>query len=104
MKKTLIIIVAFIISQTGFSQEQPTSLTLQEAIDYALENNRTAINAARDIDAAKQQKWETTASGLPQISASVDYQNYLKQQVSVIPAEFLGGQEGDLAEVVFNTK
>ncbi|QXP80243.1 MULTISPECIES: TolC family protein [Winogradskyella] len=104
MKKTLTIIVTFILFQTGFSQEQPSSLSLQEAIDYALENNRSSINATRDIDAAKQQKWETTATGLPQISGSVDYQNYLKQQVSVIPAEFLGGQEGEFAEVVFSTK
>ena len=104
MKKTLTIIVTFILFQTGFSQEHPSSLTLQEAIDYALENNRSSINATRDIDAAKQQKWETTATGLPQISGSVDYQNYLKQQVSVIPAEFLGGQEGEFAEVVFSTK
>lgn len=104
MKKTLIIIVGFIIFQTGFSQEQPSSLSLQEAIDYALENNRTAINAARDIDAAKQQKWETTASGLPQISASIDYQNNLKQQIQVIPAEFFGGESGEFAEVIFGTK
>ncbi|WP_178987264.1 TolC family protein [Winogradskyella schleiferi] len=86
MKKTLIFILGFIVFQTGFSQEIPTSLSLQEAIDYALKNNRTAINAARDIDAAEQQKWETTASGLPQINASIDYQNNLKQQVSLLPA------------------
>ncbi|MFD2915048.1 TolC family protein [Psychroserpens luteus] len=88
----------------GFSQEQPTSLSLQEAIDYALENNRQSINAGRDIDAAIKQKWETTASGLPQISASVDYQNFLKQQVSVIPAEFFGGNPGEFQEVIFSTK
>lgn len=64
----------------GYSQEQPTSFSLQEAIDYALENNRQAKNAARDIDAARQQKWETTATGLPQLNANIDYSNYLKQQ------------------------
>ncbi|NRD24366.1 TolC family protein [Winogradskyella litoriviva] len=104
MKKTLIIVLSFIFFQMGFSQDQPKSLSLQEAIDYALENNRTAINAARDIEAAKQQKWETTASGLPQVSASIDYQNFLKQQVSVIPAEFFGGAPGTYEEVVFSTK
>lgn len=104
MKKTFTIIVGFIVFQMGFSQDQPTSLSLQEAIDYALENNRSAINATRDIDAAKQQKWETTASGLPQISASIDYQNNLKQQVQVIPAEFFGGQPGEFSEVIFGTK
>ena len=84
MKKTLIILIGFLVFQTGFSQEQPSSLSLQEAIDYALENNRSSINAARDIDAAKQQKWETTASGLPQISASIDYQNFLKQYLALL--------------------
>ena len=62
MKKTLTLIIGFIIFQTGFTQELPKSLSLQEAIDYALENNRSAINAARDIEAAKKQKWETTAT------------------------------------------
>ncbi|WP_179334256.1 TolC family protein [Winogradskyella costae] len=104
MKKTLTLIIGFIIFQTGFAQEQPTQLSLQEAIDYALENNRTAINASRDIEAAKQQKWETTATGLPQVSASIDYQNNLKQQVQLIPAEFFGGQPGEFAEVMFGTK
>lgn len=104
MRKTLILITSLIITSIGLSQEKPSSLSLQEAIDYALQNNRTAINAARDIDAAKQQKWETTATGLPQLSAKVDYQNFLKQQVQVIPAEFFGGQQGEFAEVTFGTK
>ena len=104
MRKTLILITCLFASAIGVSQEQPTSFTLQEAIDYALENNRQAKNAARDIEAAKKQKWETTATGLPQLSANASYQNNLKQQVSLVPAEFFGGQEGDFAEVVFGTK
>ena len=103
MKKILtIIITAFSIA--GFSQEGTNSFTLQQAIDYALENNRNAKNAARDIKAAEKQKWETTATGLPQIEASIDYNNWLKQQVQLIPAEFFGGNEGEFAEVAFGTK
>ncbi|WP_452223975.1 TolC family protein [Lacinutrix chionoecetis] len=102
--KNIVYLVVFLISGFSFSQEEKTNFTLQEAIDYALENNRTAINAERDIDAAIKQKWETTASGLPQLSASIDYQNFLKQQVSVIPSEFFGGNSGEFTEVVFNTK
>jgi outer membrane protein TolC len=99
-------LILFLLSFSfSFTQEQQTSsFSLQEAIDYALENNRQAQNATRDIEAAKQQKWEATASGLPQISAKVDYQNFLKQQVQVIPAEFFGGNPGDFAEVVFGTQ
>lgn len=88
----------------GLAQDTSAKFSLQEAIDFALENNRQSINAGRNIDAAKQQKWETTASGLPQITANVDYQNFLKQQVSVIPAEFFGGNPGEFSEVIFGTK
>jgi outer membrane protein TolC len=101
-KVTLLFIILLPIF--GFSQDIPTNFSLRDAITFALENNRTAINAARDIEAAQQQKWETTASGLPQITAAVDYQNFLKQQVQVIPAEFFGGNPGEFEEVIFNTK
>ena len=87
-----------------YGQDIPSSLSLQEAVDYALENNRQSKNAARDIDAAKQQKWETTATGLPQLDAKINYQNFLKQQISVVPAEFFGGNPGEFAQVIFGTK
>jgi len=78
--KSIIKLLIVIVSYMGFAQETPQNFSLQEAIDFALENNRQAKNAALDIDAAKQQKWETTATGLPQVNASVDYQNLIKQQ------------------------
>ncbi|MEO6348459.1 MAG: TolC family protein [Aquaticitalea sp.] len=104
MKKKPILYLILLLSSLGFSQEIPEQFSLQEAIDFAIQNNRTAINAQKDIEAAKAQKWETTSSGLPQISAKADYQNFLKQQVQVIPAEFFGGNSGEFAEVVFGTK
>lgn len=104
MTKNILYILFLLISFKVFSQEEPQHFSLQEAIDYALEHNRTAKNAQRDIEAAKQQKWETTSTGLPQISASIDYQNFLKQQVTLIPAEFFGGNPGEFAETTFGTK
>ncbi len=104
MKKTFLITVFLLFFIQGFSQEKIQTYTLEEAINYALENNRTVKNAARDIEAAKKQKWETTASGLPQLNATIDYQNWLKQQISLIPAEFFGGNQGEFAEVAFGTK
>lgn len=101
--KNIIIIVGLLLSYSINAQDN-YSFTLQEAIDFALENNRTAKNAAQDIEAAKKQKWETIATGLPQIEASIDYNNWLKQQVSLIPAEFFGGNPGEFAEIAFGTK
>ena len=104
MKKlNLLLWVIFCVS-LGFSQEKQLQFTLNEAIKYALENNYTILNANRDIDAAKKQKWETTATGLPQLNATIDYQNWLKQQIALIPAEFFGGNPGEFAEVAFGTK
>lgn len=87
MKYTFLI-VFFLTTSIGLSQEEKTNFSLQEAIDYALENNRTAKNAALDIDAAKAQKWETTAAGLPQMGATIDYVNNIKQQFG--PVDFNG--------------
>ncbi len=75
---------------TAIMAQQPTSskysFSLQEAIDFALEHSYTSLNARRDVAKALQRKWETTATGLPQINAKVDYQNQLKQPVSFLPA------------------
>jgi outer membrane protein TolC len=62
------------------------------------------LNANDDIAAAKKKVWETTTMGLPQINGSVDYQNFLKQPISLIPAEFFGGEPGEFAEISFGTK
>lgn len=86
------------------AQDTIPSFSLDGAIAYALEHNYSAINASRDIVDAQKQKWETIATGLPQITGAVSYQNQLKQPVSQIPAEFFGGEPGTYQEVVFGQK
>ena len=86
------------------AQENKYSFTLQEAIDFAIQNNRAVQNAERDVKIAVQTKRETTATGLPQINVSVGYNNWLEQQVSLIPAEFFGGAPGQFEEVLFGTR
>ena len=101
MKNNLLIILIFI---SGLLQAQDApqsySFSLDQAISHALSHNYSAINATRDIAMAKKKKWETTAMGLPQISAGLDYQ----LQKSLIPAQFFGGQPGEFAEIAFGTK
>ena len=107
MKKIQLIVlltISFVFhAQTNLIKES-YSFSLNEAIEHALKNNYNAINAARDIDAAKKKKWETTTIGLPQINASLGYQNNIELQRSLIPAEFFGGQPGEFAEVAFGTR
>lgn len=106
MKKLCYIFIFCIFGYTNVTQAQTEkySFTLEEAITYALDSSYTAINARRDIAAAIKRKWETTADGLPQIDAAVDYQNNLKQPVTLLPAEFFDGPSGDYIPVTFGTK
>jgi outer membrane protein TolC len=100
MKKYLYILsfVAFTISLKA--QEKTMQLSLEEAINFALENSYNTKAAKNDIASANQKVWETTTIGLPQIDAKVDYQNFLKQPISV--ADING--DGIDEEFVFGTK
>ncbi|MBO0591522.1 TolC family protein [Cellulophaga sp. E16_2] len=102
MKNHFLTFLALLYFSIGVAQETKNSFTLDEAISFALENNYSAINASRDIEDAQKQKWETIADGLPQINGTVGYQNQLKQPISLIPAEFFGGEEGTFAPVIFS--
>ncbi|KIX21087.1 transporter [Flavobacterium sp. 316] len=105
MKHKIIIIFLLFASLINAQEEKKSySLSLQEAIEHALQNNYTAINASKDIEIAKKKKWETTTIGLPQLNANINYQNNFVLQKSVVPAEFFGGNPGEFAEVEFGTK
>lgn len=99
--RKITIILLIIVPLLAISQEKNNRFSLDEAIVYALEHNYSAINAGRDLIDAQKQKWETIASGLPQITGALSYQNQLKQPVTQIPAEFFGGEPGTFQEVVF---
>jgi outer membrane protein len=68
-------------------------LSLKQAINYALENNYNTKAARNDIKSANEKVWETTAIGLPQINGKVDYQKFLKQPVSLLPAAAFDNRE-----------
>ncbi|MBT8204390.1 MAG: TolC family protein [Eudoraea sp.] len=102
MKTYLTSIMLLLSFALGMAQELPKRFSLDEAIAHALQNNYSAINAGRDIVDAQKQKWEVIATGLPQIDANISYQNQLKQPVSLIPAEFFGGEPGTFQPVVFS--
>lgn len=102
--KIVLITLLFVSILQAQDKKESFSFSLKEAINHAIQNNYSAINANRDIEAAKQKKWETTTIGLPQINGAVGYQNNFKIQKSLIPAEIFGGQPGEFTEVAFGTK
>ena len=105
MNKVFILLGFVMLSSVGIAQKnQKYKFTLEQAIDFALDSNYTAINARRDIAIAIKKKWETTAGGLPQLDANISYQNNLKQPTTLLPGEIVGGDPGSFVPVIFGTK
>ena len=104
MYKNKILIFCFFLIGVLQAQEKEMSLSMKQAVDYAIKNNYSNKVALNDIEAAKQRKWETTTIGLPQISGKVDYKNWLKQQISLLPGEIAGGAPGTFVPVTFGTQ
>lgn len=79
-------------------------MSLQEAIDYALDNSNSMANARLGIQDAELLIKERLSTGLPNINAGLNFQHYLQVPVQAIPPEFLPpGTEGP-TEVSFLLK
>ena len=55
------------------AQEEAQSLSLQEAVDYAIEYNKELRASKMDIELYRQMVREAVSQGLPQINGSLDY-------------------------------
>jgi outer membrane protein len=84
--------------------QQVNSLTVQEAVDYALKNSVQVKNALIDIQIQRQTNKEITAAAFPQINGNVTVNDYLSLPTSLVPAEFAGGPQGTFIPLKFGTK
>ncbi|MDX1761093.1 MAG: TolC family protein [Christiangramia sp.] len=106
--RSLKIFSFLILAATGlFAQEEtPKSyrFSIEEAIDFGIENNYQSQIAEKDVQIALKQKWEIISQGLPQINGGVDYQNYLKQPVTLLPAAAFDNTQStiDIVEEYFD--
>ena len=91
-------------SATAIAQAETVEFTLEEAQNYAIENSYMSINANKDVQIADKKVLETIGTGLPQINATANYQQYVQTPLSLIPASAFGGPEGEFAEVFLGTE
>ena len=59
------------------ASEKVLRLTLKEAQEHAVKYNKTTWNAGLSVSEAQKRTWEAISTGLPQVSASVNYQNMM---------------------------
>jgi outer membrane protein len=62
--------VLILVANTNAQSDTVARLSLNQALEFALTNNQSILNANLDVEAAKKKVWETTAIGLPQASGT----------------------------------
>lgn len=85
MKDTFKVILSaiFCISISSLQAQESLVLSLDSAISYALNHNKTLANSKFEVDKSAQKIKETISQGLPQVNASMDYSNFLGATASL---------------------
>jgi len=68
------------------SAQEQTSFSILEAEEFGVQNNEKVLNVLLDLEAAEKKIWETTAMGLPQVSATGSFQNLVYIPTQVVDA------------------
>lgn len=88
MKRRLFFIALCLIlsgmTVSGQTGSGDLKLSLKEAQDYALSNNKMVKSAKLTVEGSQADVWTTISSGLPQVSASANFMDNLKLGVFII--------------------
>jgi len=109
MKNKLLQTVLLLFLTTGgvaFSQSGSSDLklSLKEAQDYALQNNKMIISARMEVEEAKSAVWATISAALPEVSSSASFTDNLKLATTLLPGEFFGQPAVSKIPVTFGSQ
>jgi outer membrane protein TolC len=110
--KNIFLTTLFIVSLAFSSYAQqaapttklPYNFTVQDCINYAYEHQDSVVNANLDVKSAAYHVKETVGQGLPQISGTAGFQDYLKIPTTLLPGEIFGQPAGTFIPVKFGVK
>lgn len=77
------VLVALAMPAFSVNASEKLSLSVEQAMDMAVERNKTLANAALDIRIAQANKWAAIASMLPQVSGSAEYSNFMGYEMDL---------------------
>ncbi len=106
MKHLLSIVCLLLPPIFGLAQQRDTtaSFTLKQAIEYAQLHQSSILNAQIDEQIASNTVKKTVGIGLPQVTGSANFQDFLKLPTSLLPGEIFGGAPGSQIPVQFGVK
>lgn len=80
----IVVLISLSVLKT-IAQDSIQIYGLEEIKSYAIKHNYELKNAGIEESIAKQKIWEVTASGLPQVSANLDYNYFLDIPTQLMP-------------------
>jgi outer membrane protein len=78
-------------------------LSLKEAQEYAILNNKMVLSAKSDVEASKAAVWETISAALPSLDATGSFTDNLKLMTTLLPGDFFG-KPGEKVPVTFGSQ
>jgi outer membrane protein len=105
-KRTLLLLTIFLPASLMAQQKKDSihHFSIAQSVAYAMDHQGNVINARYEVDRATAKVRETVGIGLPQISGSVNIQDFLQIPTTLIPAQFFGGPAGTFEPVKFGTQ
>jgi outer membrane protein len=105
-KNVLTVILLFLFSASILQAQMKSGvlkLTLKEAQEYAIQNNRMVISSRMEVEASRFAVWETISNALPQVNASGNFTDNLKLMTTLLPGDFFG-KPGEKVPVTFGSQ
>jgi outer membrane protein len=108
MKKIITLLICITAGLKSFAQTEPAnqtfSFTVTDAVNYAIAHKDSVVNAGLDVKSADYRVKEIIGQGLPQLSGSASFQDYLKIPTTLLPGEIFGQPAGTFIPVKFGVK
>ncbi|MCM4157710.1 TolC family protein [Gramella sp. AN32] len=100
-----IFLTAFcLLGLTSIAQESITFNTIEETINYAIENNNNLKASQIDQEIIQAQIAEVKGQALPQINANAGFTDNFSLQEQQLPGEIFGGEPGTTIGVAFGNR
>jgi outer membrane protein len=104
LNSVLIALLISVLPANSYAQTSKSALSLTDCLNYAKTNNYEIKKASIQEEIAGKKVTEVIGSGLPQVTLSGNLTNNLELPTQLIPASFLGGEEGTFYKAKFGTK
>ncbi|HLX90183.1 MAG TPA: TolC family protein, partial [Puia sp.] len=108
MRRTVLaLILSNVVAAATHAQTPPVvthAFSIAQCLDYSRQHNVQVKNAILDLQIQEQTNKGITSGALPSVTATATTQDFFKTPITLVPAEFFGGQPGTFEPVSFQPK